>query len=248
MIADGIEVDVFSLLRLKEQVLGVTGFQNVTLIPSATGHTFHVQFGGIKTVSRWADPCIADLMVVLDSSQPYTISCAEMGGPFIGDDAPWSLLIGSPFIDVVLGIFINATSLTSLAPLTLKNLLQCHMIIVQKHDFESKPLKHLQADLRESARRLLALVVDRQYLSLEQRQLALSAIRLFTTRWPNIIGTLILYVFMFSFCLGRKRLNRAHSEVVEELAKMLVAMGYKQHPDDALVVQERVFLGEIMNT
>lgn len=195
MIADGIEVDVFSLLRLKEQVLGVTGFQNVTLIPSATGHTFHVQFGGIRTVSRWADPCIADLMVVLDSSQPYTISCAEMGGPFIGDDAPWSLLIGSPFIDVVLGIFINATSLTSLAPLTLKNLLQCHMIIVQKHDFESKPLKHLQADLRESARRLLALVVDRQYLSLEQRQLALSAIRLFTTRWPNIIGTLILYVF-----------------------------------------------------
>ncbi|KAI0093920.1 hypothetical protein BDY19DRAFT_989447 [Irpex rosettiformis] len=229
MIADGIVIDVFSLLRLKEQILEVIGYQNVTLVPSATGHTFHVQFGGIKMISRWADPCIVDLMGILDSSQTYTISCAEMGGPFIGDDAPWSLLIGSPFIDVILGIFINATGLTSLAPLTLKGLLQCHMIIVQKHDFESKPLKHLQADLRESARRLLALVTDQQYLSLEQRQLALAAIRLFTTRWPNIIGTLIF-------------------EVVEELAKVLVAIDYKNHPDDELVAQTRIFLGEIMNT
>lgn len=196
MVADGIDIDVFSLLRLKEQVLGVIGFQTVTLVPSTTGHTFHVQFDGLREISRWADPCIADLMRILDSSQTYIISCAEMGGPFIGDDAPWSLLIGSPFIDVILGVFVNATGLTSLAPLTLKSLLQCYMIIVQKHDFESKPLKHFQTDLRESTRRLLALVTDQQYLSLEQRQLALAAIRLFTTRWPNIIGTLILCVNM----------------------------------------------------
>ncbi|KAI0703614.1 hypothetical protein BC835DRAFT_1483812 [Cytidiella melzeri] len=229
MMADGIEVDVFSLLRLKEQALGVIGFQNVNVVPSATGHTFHVQFGNIRSISRWADPCLVDLMLILDSPQVFALSCAEMGGPFIEDDAPMPLLIGSPFVDVLLGIFKNAADLISLSPLTLKTLLQCHMIIVQKHDMESKPLKHLQGDLRESGRRILAMVTDHQHLSMELRQLALSAIQVFTKRWPNVIGTFIF-------------------EVVEELAKMLATIGYRQHHDDPLVIQGRLLLGDIMNT
>jgi hypothetical protein len=194
MIADGIEVDIFSLLRLKEQILSIIGCQDVNIIPSATGHTFHVRFGAIKAISRWADPCIADLSLLIDSAQEYSVSCAEMGGPLIDDDVPVPLLIGSPFVDVVLGVFKSATNILSIAPLTLKNLLQCYIILIQKHDFESKPMKHIQGDLRESARRILGLVTDEQQLSLELRQLALASIQVFTRCWPNIIGTLILYV------------------------------------------------------
>ena len=47
MVADGIEIDLFSLLRLKDQLLRVLGFEEVSLVPSPTGHTFHVRSGEI---------------------------------------------------------------------------------------------------------------------------------------------------------------------------------------------------------
>lgn len=192
MVADGIEIDIFSLLRIKDQLLRVLGFSDVSLVPSANGHTFHVQFGEIKTLSRCADPCVADLMSIFDSAQPYNLSCSVMGGPMVEEDEAVSLLIGSPFLDVLLGTFRHAHGLTSLIPLTLKNLLKCLIIAIQKHDFDSRPLKHLQGHLRESIRRVLSLLMDEEILSQELRQLALSTIQIFAKRWPNIMGAFIL--------------------------------------------------------
>lgn len=192
MMADGIDVDIFSLLRLKDQLLRVLGFEDVSLVPSPTGHTFYVQFGEIRTVSRWADPCITDMVALFDSANPYDVPCSAMGGPYSDDDSLVSLLIGSPYIDVILNIFKHAHRLTFLAPLTLKNLLKCLVIVMQKHDLDSKPLKHLQGDLRESVRRTLTILLDTETLSQELRQLALTVIQVFTKRWPNIMGSFIL--------------------------------------------------------
>lgn len=192
MIADGIEIDMFSLLRIKDQLLRVLGFEEVSLVPSPTGHTFYVQLGEVRTIPRWADPCIADLLPIFDAAHDYDVSCSTMGGPYTEDDTPFTLLIGSPFIDVLLGVFKNAHRLVFLPPLTLKNLLDCLVVVMQKHDFESKPLKHLQGDLRESVRRTLTVLMDTETLSQELRLLALMVIQVFTKRWPNIMGSFIL--------------------------------------------------------
>ncbi|THG99764.1 hypothetical protein EW026_g2637 [Hermanssonia centrifuga] len=227
MIADGISIDTFSLLRLKDQIARALGFQDVTLVPSSSGHTFHIRFGDTSGIPSWAFPSITDLMLVLDSAHPYDLAGSAMGGPYVDDDSPTTLLVGSAFVDLVLGLFTHTADLASLPPLTLKNLIKGLLIAIQKHDFDSRPLRHLQGDLRKAIRLNLFTLVIENSLSYDLRQLAFSATQAFIKRCPTMVGN-----FVF--------------EAMLEVMKMMVTLDYEQKAEDLLVLQATVFLETIL--
>jgi hypothetical protein len=193
MVADGILIDMVSLLKIKDQLVRVLGYEDVFMVPSASGHTFFIQFGRVQTIPSSSFSCFSDLVLLLDSPQPFELSCAAIGGPDVDDETSSSLLVGSAFVDVLLNLFEDSQLLLSLPPLILKSLLRALIIVMQKHDFDSRPLRHLQGVLRKALRTCLSLLFDEEYLSLELRQLALSTCQVFVSRWPgvNVMGLFI---------------------------------------------------------
>jgi hypothetical protein len=189
MIADGVAVDLYSLQKIKIHLLQVAGFNDVVAVPRATGEGFHVTFSTLEAVPEVAFPCINELSPVLDALRPFKLAPSAMSGPYADDDDPWPLLVGSIFVDVALAIFCGVHDLLSLPILTLKSMLESLMIIIYKHDLESKPLKNLQNNLRKAVRRAMELLL--MDVSYELRQLALSSVQAFVKRWPALVGGII---------------------------------------------------------
>lgn len=181
MIADGVSIDVFSLLKVKFHLVMILGFSGATLVPAPSGHSFHVHYGDMKTISTHAMPCITGLMTLLDAYRPFDISPSAMTGA--EDDVPMTLLVGSVFVDVFLSLFNEGENLTSLPFVYSKALLQTLIIVIYKHDMDSSPLRHLREQLRRAVRRasdLLLLVISH-----ELRLLALSVNHAYLKRWPS---------------------------------------------------------------
>lgn len=191
MVSDGVPIDISSLLRLKEHVARTLGFQIVLLEPS-TGNGFYIKFSSLGTITDTADACLNDMITLFDASQPYDVAPSAIGGSYVEDDTPYSVLIGTIFVDVILDFCGQSESLTSLSSVTLKNLLKTLVIMVYKHDFDSKPIRHLQKNLRDACRRVLDLLLSD--ISYDLRQLALSVCQSFIKRWPAIIGHFIWQV------------------------------------------------------
>ncbi|KAI0797914.1 hypothetical protein C8Q75DRAFT_845203 [Abortiporus biennis] len=223
MIADGVSVDLFSLLKLKSHIARVLGYRDVSLSSSNSGAMFYVTFGDMDDIPEWAFPCLSDLMLALDSSAPMEVSPSAMGGPFANDDTTFPLLVGTAFVDILLDLFVTSTELPYLPAMTLKDLLKAMIIVIYKHDFDSKPLRHLQANFRRAVRRTLELLLDDKHLSYELRQSALSVCQAFIKKWPGIIGNFII-------------------DAIETAVKLLITLQYKVNPDDILVVQTKSFL------
>lgn len=189
MIADGIPVDLYSLQKIKIHLLQVAGFSDVVAVPRATGEGFHVTFSMLEAVPEVAFPCVNELSQVLDALRPFKLAPSTMSGPYADDDDPWPLLVGSIFVDVSLAIFCGVNDLLSLPIQTLKAMLESLLIIIYKHDLESKPLKNLQNNLRKAVRRAMELLL--MGVCYELRQLALSCIQAFVKRWPALVGSII---------------------------------------------------------
>ena len=185
MVADGLSVDVTTLLKFKHNLLKIFGYLNAELVPHASGHTFHVVFEGTTGLPSFSYPCISDLMFLLDSPHPFELHSSAMGILNIYPDEnneATKLLVGSLFVDVVISLFINVEDLPTLPPMTLKNLVKCLLITLQKHDFDSRPLRHLQPELRKAVRRCLLDLAKSTSVSHEIRQLALSVVHVFVKR------------------------------------------------------------------
>ncbi|TCD71881.1 hypothetical protein EIP91_000013 [Steccherinum ochraceum] len=224
MIADGLNIDISSALKLKSHTFTTIGCRDVQLVPSGpTGAAFCVKATGLVVLASWSYSCYGDFTLLFDSSHIMPVAPSAMGSPYTDDDLPTRLLVGSIFVDVVLEIFINGSGLASLPPLNLKNLLKTLAIVVYKHDFDSKPLRHLQANLRRAVRRTLDLLIDPDALNYELRQLCLTICHAFIKAWPNIAGIFLC-------------------DAVEAATKLLHSLGYEQNVDDPLVEQTRNFL------
>jgi len=192
MIADGIAIDLFSLLKIKLYFVQLIGFHDAAIAPTPNGHAFHVRFTTVDKIPDIALPCVNELLNVLDSHHPFHLAPSAVGGPYLEDEDLWQLLIGSIFVDVSLIMFYTVEDISSLPVLTIKSMLESLIVIIHKHDLESRPLKHLQTHLRKALRRTLDLLL--QNIGYELRQLAFSAIQAFTSKWPSPVGTLLLYV------------------------------------------------------
>ncbi|KAI0062284.1 hypothetical protein BV25DRAFT_1804358 [Artomyces pyxidatus] len=219
MIEAGVTIDTFSLLKIKRHLVQVIGFTDVSTIPSATGQTFYIAFEKLGGIPEYVWACIDELLPVLDAAHPFSVSASAMTGSYSTDDTQSSLLIGSPFVDVVLALINEMKDLLSAPFLSTKTLLECLMVIVYKHDMESKPLKHLQGNLRQAVRRMLSITLAP--VSYDLRQLALSVIQAYVKRWPNAVGSFVL-------------------EYVETLVQLITSLEYNN--DDVLASQAASYM------
>lgn len=189
MIADGLSFEVSSALKLKGHALTLFGFRDVNLVSGGPlGNTFYVRHGGIINLASWSHPSLGDLALLFDASHHLLVTPSAMGSPFAEDDTPSRLLTGSIFVDIILDIFAQVQDIESLPPITLKNLLKAMVIVIYKHDFDSRPLRHLQASLRRAVRRIMDLFVDPVCLNYELRQLCLTVCQSFIKAWPSFVG------------------------------------------------------------
>ena len=191
MIADGIRIDVTSLVKVKFFTVQILGFRDASLVPTRNGHAY-VDFAAIDYLPDNSLSCISELSHVLDAHHPFDLAPSEVGGPYVADENPVSLLVGSIFVDVVLSMIhnIELEKLASFPVLSVKYLLECLAVVVQKHDLESKPLKHLQGNLRRALKRTLDLLLED--IAYELRQLAMLVIQVCTRKWHTLMGNILL--------------------------------------------------------
>jgi hypothetical protein len=189
MIADGIDIDIFSLLKIKLFLVKAIGFTDTSMVPSPSGNAFHVRFAAVDNIPDLAIPIVNALSGVLDAQHPYDLPSSAMGGIYADDDNPWRLLVGTIFVDVLLATFCSVENLLSLPDSTVKGMLESLMIIIYKHDLDSRPLKQYQNYLRRAIRCTLDLLLEAT--SYELRRLALSVVQACTKRWTTLMGNIL---------------------------------------------------------
>lgn len=224
MISDGIVIDGTLLLKLKVHLVQVIGFGDISVTSSPSGHSFHIQFGGVSQISPLSLPCVHDLLPVLDASHTVDLPHFAMVGANEQDERPMSLLVGSVFVDVTLAIFCTLQDLSVLPVLALKALLETLRVIIYKHDFESRALRHLQQNLRRAILRALDMLSSD--ISYELCQLALSVVQAFIKRWHVFMGS-IVYTSM------------------ESVVKLIASQDH--HGQDSLATQAKLFIYTTLN-
>ncbi|KAI6022693.1 hypothetical protein EDC04DRAFT_3067434 [Pisolithus marmoratus] len=225
MIESGMEVDIFSCLKLKYHLAKVIGFSDVEAIPTASGRSFHIRFEKLESVSTTAFPCMQAFPRILDAHHNFELPPAVMGSTLVEDDKPCHALVGTIFVDLVLAIFCSSHDLLALPMLTLKSLLEALMIITFKHDFDSMTIRHLDVSLRKALRKILELLL--LDVSYELRQLALSVIQTYIRRGTAVTGVLAV-------------------ESMDKAAALIVAL--KHNNEDALVAQAKAFVESTLVT
>ncbi|RDB21389.1 hypothetical protein Hypma_011626 [Hypsizygus marmoreus] len=225
MIADGIAVDSFTLLKIKTHLVRVTGFSEVSVVPSHSGHSFQVQFGEVSEIPEIAHPCVYQLLPVLDAHHPVELTPSAMAGANILDERPVPVLVGSIFVDVSLAMFCTVRDLSSLPVSTLKSLLETICVIIYKHDFESRALRHLQQTLRRAVMRALDILSED--ISYDLRQLALSVTQAFIRRWHNFMGSIVY-------------------TTIESAARLIASQNH--HGQDALAAQAQSLIDTTLTT
>ena len=189
MIADRIAIDGFLLLKLKIHLVRIIGFSDISVTCSPSGQSFYIQFGKVSEIPQLSFPCVHGLLLVLDAHHTVDLPHFAMVGANEQDEKPLSLLVGSVFVDIALTMFCTIRDLSALPVLILKTLLEALCVIIYKHDFESRGLRHLQQALRRAV--LRALDILSQDISYELRQLALSVVQAFIKRWATFMGSIV---------------------------------------------------------
>ncbi|KAI0831397.1 hypothetical protein BC628DRAFT_1312212 [Trametes gibbosa] len=221
MLSDGISIDIASLLKLKDHLARALGFAEVAMVNAGSGTAFFVRFSSLDVVPEAAYPCLNELMLVLDSAVPFDLVPSAMGGKFVDDEVASPLLIGSVFVDVFLETFVQCDELENLPAVTLKNMLKTLIIVIYKHDFDSRTLKSFQPQLRKAVKRAQELLL--MDLSYDLRQLVLTVCHSFIKRWPVLTGSFVC-------------------EVLEAAVSLMEKLDYLQNSDDILIDQTRSFM------
>ncbi|KAF8964709.1 hypothetical protein BDZ97DRAFT_1815206 [Flammula alnicola] len=225
MIADGIEIDNFSLMKLKVQFVQVAGFSKISVIPTQSGESFHLQFTDITEISESAYPCIEELPHVVDAPYYAKLTHSALGIADHREDEIASVLIGSAFLDASLCILGTLRNLSSLPVLTLKCVLEALYITIHKYDFDDASFQHLQPLLRRAILRSIELLS--QDISYELRQLALSIAQASIKKWHTFLGATI-------------------STILELVANEIAPQN--RYSQDPLIVQGKLLIGNTLQT
>jgi len=183
MISSGINIDLLTLLKLKKHLVHILGFSNVSTASAPSSQVFYVTFEHTRATVYDVSSCMDELLSVLDASHSFSLVASAMTESLPPNDAPVSLLVGSVFVDVLLALITGSKDFLDLPFLTIKRLIECLLVVMYKHDMESRPLKHLQGSLRRAVIRVLNLVPTG--LSYELRQLSLTVTQTYIKLWPN---------------------------------------------------------------
>jgi len=189
MLTDGIEIDSFSLMKLKVHFVQLAGFSNIAVIPTQSRHSFRLQFSDIAEISELAYPCVEELVHVVDAPHSVNLPLSALGITDDNEEKTVSVLVGSVFLDSTLCIISTLRDLSSLPVLTLKSVLETLYIIIHKYDFDDHSFQHMQPLFRRAILRAMELLS--KDVSYELRQLALSIAQSSIKKWHTFLGATI---------------------------------------------------------
>lgn len=187
MLSDGIEIDSFSLMKLKVQFVRFMGFSNISVIPTPNQQSFYLKYSDINEISESAFSCVEQLVHVVDAPHSVELPRSALG---IADehDRTSLVLVGSIFVDAALCMICSLRDLGSLPVLVLKNILESLYIIVQKYDFVDALFSHLQILLQKAILRVMELL-SKTSTSYELRLLALTIAQTTIRRFYIFLGS-----------------------------------------------------------
>ena len=84
------------------------------------------------------------------------------------DEEQQPMLVGTIFVDVLLSLIIDAPEFTLLPYMSAKMLLESLIVVIYKHDFDSKALGYLFGSLRAAAKRALSVALTEVPYDLRQ--------------------------------------------------------------------------------
>jgi hypothetical protein len=196
MLSDGIEIDSFSLMKLKVQFVRFMGFSNISVIPTPNHQSFYLKYGDIGEVFETSFSCIEQLVQVVDSPHLIRLPHSALGIADNHDDKTTSVLVGSVFVDATLCLVCTLRDLSSLPVLTLKSILESLYIIIQKYDFENVLFRHLQPVLRKAILRIMGLL-SKTVISYELRLLTLTIAQTTIRRFYAFLSSSVPYVSVY---------------------------------------------------
>ncbi|KAG1803828.1 uncharacterized protein HD556DRAFT_1226659 [Suillus plorans] len=225
MMENGVEIDLMSCLKFKLYLTKMIGFSGAQMVSAFNGRAFSVHLDGFSGIPQQSLPCVNEFARVLDAPHPFNLPPSLMNSPFTEDDRPCRVLIGSIWMDAVLGAFCAIDQPLELPALTLKSLLEALMAMIYKHDFDSPALRHLDVLLRKALKKTLdLLLVD---LSYDLRQVALSVIETYIKRGSAISGALV-------------------TESIERAVALIALL--KHNTEDMLVTRAKSFIENTLVT
>jgi hypothetical protein len=188
MLSDGVEIDSFSLMKLKVLFVRFMGFSNISVIPTPNNHSFYLKYSDIDEIFETSFSCMEQLVHVVDSPHSIELPHSALGIVDDHDDKTSTVLVGSIFVDATLCMVCTLRDLPALPVLTLKNTLESLYIIIQKYDFEDTLFRHLQPLLRKSILRIMELL-SKTHISYELRLLAITIAQTTIRRFYTFLGS-----------------------------------------------------------
>ena len=166
LISAGLPVDTNSYMTVKFHLLRVLGFKNVAIVPSATAQSFYISYTKLQSVPDYGWPCADELLTLFDSANFLPVSPAMTSAS--QDEEQQPMLVGTIFVDVLLSLIIDAPEFTLLPYMSAKMLLESFIVVIYKHDFDSKALGYLFGSLRAAAKRALSVALTEVPYDLRQ--------------------------------------------------------------------------------
>jgi len=155
----------------------VIGFESVRTVLDENGFTLRVIFGEVKKISTFSFPCIQQLLVLFDAPNPLVVD----DGYDVQANSLSPFLVGSPFIDILLGLFDSPDDLAALPILVLKSILESLGVVILKHNFEDIRIRLQQPALKRAVSRVMELML--RDINYECRQVALSTLQAYIKKW-----------------------------------------------------------------
>lgn len=186
-ISAGLPVDTNSYMTVKFHLLRVLGFKNVAIVPSVTAQSFYISYTRLQSVPDYAWPCADELLTLFDSASYLPVSPAMTSAS--QDEEQQPMLVGTIFVDVLLTMIIDAPDFLLLPYMSAKMLLESLIVVIHKHDFDSKALSYLFGSLRAAAKRALSVALSEAPYDL--RQLGVSVASTFIKTRHNDAGSFV---------------------------------------------------------
>ncbi|KAF5365590.1 hypothetical protein D9758_003325 [Tetrapyrgos nigripes] len=175
MISGNLRPDSYNVLaRIKVHLARVMGFEGVRTVLDENGYTLRVIFGEVKILMS-SLPCIHQFPVLFDASHQFSVDDGYV------QDSSSPFLVGSPFIDILLGLFDSPDDIAALPVLTLKSMLESLGIVILKHNFEDIRIRLQQPALKRAVSRVMELML--RDINYECRQVALSTLQAYIKKW-----------------------------------------------------------------
>ena len=185
MVADGVKVDPFTLLKIKVQFIRLMGYADLVVRPTLDPNTLHIQYGEVTDVPEIAYPAIEGLRPLIDAAYTIDMPALTWGGYHEQEERTISVLVGFIFIDLVLTLISTYENLESLPVSPLKALLEAVYVVIHKVNLEMQPGRSLQNLLRQAIERIVQLAPKN--VNYEIRQLALTVVQAFCKTCSTII-------------------------------------------------------------